>query len=278
MDTAEASSIERKLALALEALESHFGEAPKIGLVLGSGLSDIADFFEDSKEVPYRELPGFMQSTVEGHKGALVTGKLEGVSVVAMAGRNHLYEGHSPVDIVFPLRALIHWGIDSVVITNAAGGISSNLEEGDLMLISDHLNLTGRNPLIGENVNSLGPRFPDMSYAYDPELRKKAKEIGIKLGLDLKEGVYASNLGPSYETPAEIEMLDRMGADAVGMSTVLEVIAARHAGARVLGLSCITNLAAGKSKNILSHDDVKEVANRVKGRMQHLVREFVKAI
>ncbi|MAM91866.1 MAG: purine-nucleoside phosphorylase [Opitutaceae bacterium] len=274
----KASDTETDLALAREALEYHFGGAPKIGLILGSGLSELVDFFEEAKEASYRELPGFMPSTVEGHKGALVRGKLEGVPVVAMAGRNHLYEGHSAAAVVFPLRALIHWGIDSVVITNAAGGISSNLAEGDLMLISDHLNLTGRNPLVGENVDSLGPRFPDMSYAYDPELREKAKEIGTNGGFDLKEGVYASNLGPSYETPAEVEMLDRMGADAVGMSTVLEVIAARHAGARVLGLSCITNLAAGKSKNVLSHDDVKEVANRVKGRMQHLVREFVKAI
>ena len=275
---ADASNIESDLALASKVLDSHFGDAPKIGLVLGSGLSDLVDFFEGAKEVSYSELPGFIPSTVEGHKGTLVAGNLGGVPVVAMAGRNHLYEGHSAAAVVFPIRALIHWGIDSVVITNAAGGISSNLAEGDLMLISDHLNLTGRNPLVGENVDSLGPRFPDMSFAYDPELRKKAREIGTKGGLDLKEGVYASNLGPSYETPAEVEMIDRMGADAVGMSTVLEVIAARHAGAQVLGLSCITNLAAGKSKNVLSHDDVKDVANRVKGRMQHLVTEFVKAI
>lgn len=278
MDMEEASSIESKLAMARDALESHFGDAPKIGLVLGSGLSDIVDCFEDSKEVAYSELPGFMPSTVEGHKGALVAGKLEGVSVVAMAGRNHLYEGHSATEVVFPLRVLTLWGIDSVIITNAAGGISANLAEGDLMMISDHLNMTGRNPLVGENVDSLGPRFPDMSFAYDPELRKKAREIGREGKLELKEGVYASMLGPSYETPAEVEMLERIGVDAVGMSTVLEVIAARHAGARVLGLSCITNLAAGKSKNVLSHDDVKDVANRVKDRMQYLVRELVKAI
>lgn len=278
MNMSDASNMESSLALARETLASHFGDAPKIGLVLGSGLSDLVDVFEDSKEVSYSELPGFMSSTVEGHKGALVAGKLEGSPVIAMAGRNHLYEGHSAAAVVFPLRALIHWGIESVVITNAAGGISANLAEGDLMLISDHLNLTGRNPLVGENAHSLGPRFPDMSYAYDPGLREKAKEIGKNGGLDLKEGVYASMLGPSYETPAEIVMLERMGADAVGMSTVLEVIAARHAGASVLGLSCITNLAAGKSKNVLSHDDVKEVANRVKGQMQHLVRELIKAI
>ena len=278
MNMSEASSIETDLVLAREALESHFGEAPKIGLVLGSGLSNLVEFFENPREASYSELPGFMPSTVEGHKGALVTGKLGGVPVIAMAGRNHLYEGHSAAAVVFPLRALIHWGIDSVVITNAAGGISTGLAEGDLMLISDHLNMTGQNPLVGENVDSLGPRFPDMSLAYDPELRNKARRIGLTGGLDLKEGVYASMLGPSYETPAEVEMLGRIGADAVGMSTVPEVIAARHAGARVLGLSCITNLAAGKSKEVLSHDDVEDVANSVKDRMQHLVKELVKAI
>jgi purine-nucleoside phosphorylase len=248
------------------------GAAPRVGLVLGSGLGDYADTLAGAVKVPYGELPGFPVSRVVGHAGNLVYGRGPAwapgpaqVEVLAMQGRVHFYEGHSLEAVVLPIRVLIACGCDTLVLTNAAGGIGAGLRPGQLVLLSDHLNLFGGSPLRGENDGRLGPRFPDLSSAYDPALRALGREAGRTLGVELTEGVYAGCAGPQYETPAEVRMLRLLGADLVGMSTVPETIAARHMGARVLGISCVTNLAAGLSGAALSHDEVTETAARVRG-------------
>jgi purine-nucleoside phosphorylase len=245
---------------------------PRVALVLGSGLGDFADTLEDRVAIPYGEIPTMPQSGVQGHAGKLVFGRAEGVECVAMQGRVHLYEGHSPADVVFGLRLMIRLGAKVVIVTNAAGGASPRLEPGELMLIEDHLNLTGTNSLLGPNDDALGPRFPDMTGAYDLRLRELALASATDAGFQLARGVYAGLLGPSYETPAEVRMVSKLGADAVGMSTVLEAIAARHMGARVLGVSCITNKGAGLSHGTLDHSEVQETANRVRGRFVSLLR------
>lgn len=244
---------------------------PKVALVLGSGLGAWADTLEDRVVIPFGEIAGMPQSGVAGHAGNLVLGTAEGVSVVTMQGRVHMYEGHPPDDVVFGLRLMLHLGAKTVIITNAAGGIGDHLEVGDLMLIEDQLNLTGKNPLVGPNDDRMGPRFVDMTTPFDVELRRLASEGAKALGFDVKRGVYVGVLGPSYETPAEIRMYRTMGGDAVGMSTVLEVIAARHLGARVLGVSCITNKAAGLGHEVLTHEDVQDVAVRVRERFVALL-------
>lgn len=245
---------------------------PEVALVLGSGLGSYADRLEEKVVVPYADIHSMPVSKIVGHAGNLVLGKAGGgVGCVAMQGRVHLYEGHPAADIVFGVRLMKHLGAHTLIITNAAGGCGDGLEAGDLMRISDHLNLTGRNCLEGPNEDALGPRFPDMTQAYDPELGRIAADVARGQGFALKEGVYAGLLGPTYETPAEIRMMKAIGADAVGMSTVLEVIAARHMGMRVLGVSCITNLAAGISAEPLSHDEVTETANRVRERFEGLI-------
>ena len=247
--------------------------AASVGLVLGSGLGHVGDLLEKENggAVDYGAIPHFPTSTVVGHKGRFVYGKHQGKPLIALQGRVHLYEGYSPAAAAFPIRVLMALGVTRLVLTNAAGGLASGMVPGDLMLIRDHLNLTGTNPLLGNNDDRLGPRFPDMTDTYTHALRVKIKEIAQKLGLDLKEGVYAGLLGPSYETPAEIQMLKVMGADAVGMSTVLEAIAASHSGAEVIGISCITNLGAGLSSEKLSHSEVKETASRVEKSFSELV-------
>lgn len=250
---------------------------PRFGLVLGSGLGPFADQLEDAVKVPYGQIPGFAVSTVKGHAGQLVAGKASGVPVVAMQGRVHCYEGLPLSQIVLPVRALITAGVDTLIITNAAGGIRDDLVPGDLVLMRDHLNLQGQNPLVGENDERLGPRFPDMSDAYDRELRTLARGAARELGFELSEAVYAALLGPSYETPAEIRMLRAMGADLAGMSTVPEVIVAKHLGARVLGISCVTNKAAGLG-GALSHDEVKETAERVRDRFTALLERIIVAL
>jgi len=260
-----------RIDLAVVVVREKTTRRPQVALILGSGLGSWADTVEDATRIPYAEIPGMPQSRVAGHAGNLVLGEAEGVSVVAMQGRVHLYEGHSPQDAVFGARLMIALGAEQVMITNAAGGIAARFAVGDLMLIEDHLNLTGMSPLIGTNEESLGPRFVDMTTAYDATLRELATEGARALGIELQHGVYAGLLGPSYETPAEIRMLHRMGADAVGMSTVLEVIAARHMGARVLGLSCITNAAAGLGGATLNHEEVQETADRVRDRFVSLL-------
>lgn len=247
---------------------------PTIGVVLGSGLGPFADQLDNAAAVPYAEIPGFAVSTVKGHAGRLVAGESDGVQVCALQGRVHCYEGLPLDQIVLPVRALVAAGCKTLVLTNAAGGIRDDLEPGDLVLMRDHINMQGQNPLTGPNDERLGPRFPDMSDAYDSELRGVALAAARELDIPLAEGVYAALLGPSYETPAEIRMLRAVGADLAGMSTVPEVIAAHHMGAKIIGISCVTNLAAGLG-GALSHDEVKETAERVRARFTSLLAAVI---
>ncbi|MFC5467837.1 purine-nucleoside phosphorylase [Cohnella suwonensis] len=244
---------------------------PEVGLILGSGLGVLGDELEDAVTIPYEDIPHFPVSTVEGHAGELLIGKLQGRSVLLMRGRFHMYEGYEPERTALPVRVMKALGVKTLLVTNAAGGVNLTYNPGNLMLISDHLNLTGRNPLIGSNDNALGVRFPDMSDAYSARLRAVAKESAATLGFSVQEGVYAGLLGPNYETPAEIRMLRTIGADAVGMSTVSEVIVARHSGIEVLGISCISNMAAGILPQPLSHEEVMETTELVKEQFISLV-------
>jgi purine-nucleoside phosphorylase len=254
------------------------GRNPQLAIILGSGLGLFADTAEDKIEIPYSEIPNFHPTTVVGHKGRFVIGKIKGVEVCIMQGRFHTYEGHDLEDVVLPVRVLAKLGIKNLILTNAAGGISSDYSPGELVCIVDHLNLTGKNPLIGPNDDRVGPRFPDMTEAYNPKLNEQLALAAKEIGFELKTGVYAGLLGPTYETPAEINMLRVLGADMVGMSTVPETIAANHAGMSVCGISCITNLAAGISKEKLSHDEVKEVANLAMDKFTNLLTIAVEKI
>ena len=245
---------------------------PKIGLVLGSGLGAFADSLTDAAAVPYSEIPAFPQSTAIGHAGRMVIGKAGAIAVAAMQGRVHQYEGYSAQQVAFPIRVFARMGVKAVILTNAAGGISLGYSQGALVLIRDHINLQGANPLVGPNDDRLGVRFPDMTHAYCKQYRQIAREEGAKLQIPLHEGVYAALLGPSYETPAEIEYLRRIGADLVGMSTVAEVIAARHMGLDVLAISCVTNMAAGILDQPLSHAEVMETGERVKSTFEALLK------
>jgi purine-nucleoside phosphorylase len=245
---------------------------PKIGLVLGSGLGAFADSLTDAVRVPYADIPSFPQSTAIGHAGRLVIGNAGEVPVAAMQGRVHLYEGYSSQQVTFPIRVFARMGIGAVILTNAAGGINVSYSQGALVLIRDHINLQGSNPLVGANDDRFGVRFPDMTQAYSRAYRALACEEAAKLGIVLQEGVYAALAGPSYETPAEIEYLRRIGADLVGMSTVAEVIAARHMGLNVLAISCVTNMAAGILDQPLSHAEVMETGERVKSTFEALLR------
>ena len=248
---------------------------PKIGLVLGSGLGAFADSLTDATVIPYSEIPSFPQSTAIGHAGRMVIGKASDVAVAAMQGRVHLYEGYSAPQVAFPIRVFARMGIKALILTNAAGGINLGYSQGALVLIRDHINLQGTNPLIGLNDDRFGVRFPDMTYAYCKEFRHVAREEAVSLGFTLHEGVYAALLGPSYETPAEIEHLRRIGADLVGMSTAAEVIAARHMGLNVLAISCVTNMAAGILDQPLSHAEVMETGERVKSTFEALLRAVI---
>jgi purine-nucleoside phosphorylase len=244
---------------------------PRIALVLGSGLGGFADSLTDATRVPYAEIPAFPQSTAIGHAGQMVIGKAGNVPVAAMQGRVHLYEGYSAQQVTFPIRVFGRMGIRAVILTNAAGGINLSYSQGALVLIRDHINLQGQNPLVGPNDDRFGVRFPDMTHAYAKDYREFAHTEFAKHGLTLHEGVYAGLLGPSYETPAEIEYLRRIGADLVGMSTVAEVIAARHMGIKVLAISCVTNMAAGILDQPLSHAEVMETGERVKTTFEALL-------
>ncbi|MDY0004781.1 MAG: purine-nucleoside phosphorylase [Polyangia bacterium] len=258
------SDLETRIDKAASLIRDRLGKRrPGVGLILGSGLGSFASRLDDALAIPYAEIPGFPVSTVAGHAGRLVAGTVGGSECLVMQGRVHYYEGHDLDLVVLPARVLVSLGCKVLVVTNAAGGIRRDLAPGDLVLLVDHLNLMGANPLRGPNPDFLGPRFPDMSTAYDPELRKLARRVARASDVDLKTGVYAALQGPTYETPAEIRMLAALGADLVGMSTVPEVIAAHHMGARVLGMSCVTNLAAGISPTKLSHEEVAETASRV---------------
>jgi purine-nucleoside phosphorylase len=245
---------------------------PQIGLVLGSGLGGFADSLADATRVAYADIPAFPRSTAIGHAGQMVIGKAGDVPVAVMQGRVHLYEGYSAQEVAFPMRVFGRMGIRAVVLTNAAGGINLRYQQGALVLISDHINLQGANPLTGPNDDRFGVRFPDMTHAYEKSYRELAREEAGKLGMTLHEGVYAALLGPSYETPAEIRYLRTIGADLVGMSTAFEVIAARHMGIKVLAISCVTNMAAGILDQPLSHQEVMETGERVKTSFEVLLR------
>ncbi|HEV2206144.1 MAG TPA: purine-nucleoside phosphorylase [Candidatus Acidoferrales bacterium] len=251
---------------------------PRIALVLGSGLGAFADELTDAARIPYGKIPGFPRSTAIGHAGRLVIGKVGDIPVAAMQGRVHLYEGYSAREVAFPMRVFGRIGVRAAVLTNAAGGINRDYNQGALVVIRDHINLQCANPLTGANDDRLGPRFPDMTEAYAKDYRKIALAEAQRLGIEIHEGVYAAVAGPSYETPAEIRYLRAIGADLVGMSTVPEVIAARHMGVRVLGISCVTNMAAGILDQPLSHAEVLETAERVKGRFIALLRALIPQI
>lgn len=251
---------------------------PRAGIILGSGLGGFADQIENAVTIPYGEIPGWPVSTAIGHAGTLVLGDFKGTPVAVMRGRAHLYEGHAPDKVVFGVRALKALGAETFVITNASGGVRTDLAPGDLVLITDHLNLQAQSPLMGKNDDSLGPRFPDMSNAYDAALRAKAHAAAKKLGQTLKEGVYAALLGPTYETPAEVRMLRVLGADLAGMSTVAEVIATRHMGAKVLAISCVTNMAAGILDAPIDGDHVIAVGKAAQGRLTALLGEIIPAL
>lgn len=271
------SRVEDRVAAATQAVRAWLGDLrPGVAIVLGSGLGGLAARAERSRSIQYRDIPGFPVPTVEGHAGELVAGFLEAVPVLLQNGRFHLYEGYDPHTVALPVRVFAELGISTLIVTNAAGGVRPTFNPPLLMLIADHLNLMWRNPLIGPPIPG-EERFPDMSRPYDPELTAVARRAALELGIAFEEGVYCGLLGPSYETPAEIRMLQRYGVDAVGMSTVPEVIVARARGMRVLGISSITNLAAGISPAALSHQEVLEAADRLADDLERLVRAVLRA-
>lgn len=269
------TSMKKMMSVAAAYITEKAKMTPKVGLILGSGLGVLADYMENAVTLKYEDIPYFPTSTVEGHAGELLVGELKGIPVILMKGRFHMYEGYAPEITAFPVRVMKQLGVERVLVTNAAGGVNLEYEPGDLMLISDHLNLTGKSPLVGTNEAEIGPRFPDMSEAYSKALRQMAHEVAASQGITLREGVYAGMLGPAYETPAEIRMLRTLGADAVGMSTVAEVIVASHAGMEVLGMSCISNMAAGILDQPLSHSEVMETTDRVRETFLNLVLAIV---
>ncbi|MCU1268492.1 MAG: Purine nucleoside phosphorylase [Acidobacteria bacterium] len=274
-DQTEPGSLYSRAEHAARIIRARTNLRPRIALVLGSGLGDFGDEFQDAVAIPYEEIPGFPVSTVEGHAGRLVIGKIENVPVLAMQGRVHFYEGYALEEVTFPIRTFKLLDIKTLVLTNAAGGVDVQLSQGALMLISDHLNLMGVNPLRGPNDGRFGPRFPDMSAVYSQELQHQAIEEARAMGLELRRGVYAGLSGPSYETPAEIRLLRGLGADAVGMSTVPEAIVARHMGLEVLGISCITNMAAGLGNEPINHQEVVETGKQVRETFAALLRRLV---
>ncbi|ASS71735.1 purine nucleoside phosphorylase I, inosine and guanosine-specific [Bacillus atrophaeus] len=267
--------MKQKIEQAAAFIKQHAPQSPKIGLILGSGLGILADEIEGAVKLKYEDIPDFPVSTVEGHAGQLVFGTLEGVSVVAMQGRFHFYEGYSMDKVTFPVRVMKELGVEALIVTNAAGGINTAFRAGDLMIITDHINYMGTNPLIGPNEADFGVRFPDMSSAYDKDLSQLAEKMAQELQIPVQKGVYTAVTGPSYETPAEVRFLRTIGSDAVGMSTVPEVIVAKHAGLRVLGISCISNAAAGILDQPLSHDEVMEVTEKVKAGFLQLVKAVI---
>jgi purine-nucleoside phosphorylase len=264
--------------VAAQYIFSQISLRPRIALVLGSGLGALADEFSHATRIPYAKIPHFPQSTAIGHAGQLVIGHVGQVAVAGMQGRVHLYEGYSVKEVTFPVRVFARMGVEAVILTNAAGGIKREFVQGSLVVIKDHINLQGVNPLSGPNDERFGERFPDMSVAYDRRFREMAVGEGNRLGIGVYEGVYAALSGPSYETPAEIRYLRTIGADLVGMSTVPEVIAARHSGMRVLGISCVTNAAAGILDKPLDHKEVLETAERVKGQFIALLKAVIPRI
>ncbi len=264
-----------KIRETVDFIRARCRQQPALGLILGSGLSACADLLTDRVIISFRDLPNFPQAKVAGHPGQLIIGNVEGIPSIALQGRVHFYEGFSISEAVFPIRVLGCLGIRQLIVTNAAGGVNTTFSSGDLMLISDHINFTGTNPLIGANIDEFGPRFPDMSEAYDSGMRKIALEAARLKNIPLREGVYIAFSGPNYETPAEIRMCRALGADAVGMSTVPEVIVARHMGIQVLGISCITNIAAGILPQRLSHSEVLDTAEQAQGKLRTLLQSII---
>ncbi|MDO5707768.1 MAG: purine-nucleoside phosphorylase [Andreesenia angusta] len=256
-------------------IEEQIKSNAKLAIILGSGLGDFAKNLEDREEIDYASIPGFPVSTVEGHEGKLIFSEIDGVEILIMSGRFHFYEGYDIKDVVFPIRVIKALGIESLIITNAAGGVNQSYNPGDFMIIKDHINFGFNNPLIGPNDESLGVRFPDMTYTYDREYIDIAKSSAENLNIDIREGVYFYNLGPTYETPAEVKMISTLGGDSVGMSTVPEVIVARHSGIRVLGISCITNMAAGILEQPLNHQEVVETGERVKESFELFIKDII---
>jgi len=260
-----------RILAAADYIRSRVNLRPEIGLILGSGLGDFADTLEDALRIPYAEIPNFPVPSIPGHAGALVFGRKCGRDVVVMQGRIHYYEGLPQQEITLPVRVLAALGVKTLVLTNACGGVNLSFTPGDLMLISDHINFSGANPLIGPNPDAFGPRFPDMSDLYTASLRRAIREKAAEVGIPLQEGVYAMYSGPNYETPAEIRMFRVLGADTVGMSTVPEALVAGHCGMQVVGISCVTNMAAGVLPVKLSHAEVTETANRVSAKFRNLI-------
>lgn len=260
-----------KIKVAVETIQARSSLKPELALVLGSGLGAIADDVTDQAIIPYTEIPGFHATSVKGHAGRMIIGKMNGVPIILLDGRFHRYEGYPMEDVVLPARVVIALGVKTLILTNAAGGINTRFRPGDVMLIEDHLNLTGENPLSGKNLSELGPRFPDLTEAYSKRCLKIFQTAAAETKTPVHQGVYGGLLGPSYETPAEVRMLRTLGADAVGMSTVSECIASNHMGVEVAGLSCITNLAAGLSSEKLSHDEVLELSRVGAEKMRRLL-------
>lgn len=269
------STLYERVEHAARTIRARFDEELRTGVVLGSGLGAFADDLEDAVAIPYEEIPGFARPTVEGHEGRLVLGRVEGSPTAVLQGRFHFYEGYSRDEVTFPMRVFGLLGVKAVVLTNAAGGINIGFDQGSLMIISDHINLMSTNPLLGPNDERFGARFPDMSEVYSREFQEIAVEEARALGLELRRGVYAAMSGPSYETPAEVRMLRTLGADAVGMSTVPEAIVARQMGIRVLGLSCITNMAAGVLDQPINHEEVMETGAQVRDTIRNLLRGII---
>lgn len=272
------TSLYERAEHATRVIRSRISVEPRIALVLGSGLGSFADDFEEAVAIPYEEIPGFVRSTAQGHAGRLVIGKIDTVPVLAMQGRVHYYEGYSLEEVTFPVRTFGLLGVKTLVLTNAAGGINVQLTQGALMVLSDHVNLMGVNPLRGPNDERFGPRFPDMSAVYSPELQELVIDEARAIGVEVRRGIYGGLSGPSYETPAEIHLLRALGADAVGMSTVPEAIVARHMGLEVLGISCITNMAAGISDEPINHEEVMATGDRVRETFAELLRRVIGSI
>lgn len=278
MEYMEAAMSIQKLTSAVEFIRSKSASKPKIGIVLGSGLGAFVREVQTEVSIPYAEIPHFSPPTVEGHSGNLILGEVSGKNIVILQGRNHFYEGHTMESVVFPTRTLALLGVEVLILTNSAGGYGDNMQAGDFMIIEDHINMMGTNPLMGPNIKELGPRFPDMTEAYDKKLIQIMEEILTTQQTRFHKGIYCGVTGPTYETPAEIRMFKLLGGKAVGMSTVPETIAANHLGLRVSALSCITNLAAGVSKQKLTHEEVTDTAKKVEQKFSNFLKEFIRKI
>jgi len=272
------NTITKNLSETTQFIRSKTQTKPKVGIILGSGLGEFAKEIQVEITIPYSQIPNFSPTTIVGHSGNMIFGKIGNIDIIALQGRSHFYEGHSIQDVVFPTRTMAMLGIETLILTNSAGGLADGMEAGDFMILDDHINLTGTNPLIGPNIKEFGPRFPDMSEAYDKKFANQLEQIFKKHKVRYHRGVYGGLTGPTYETPAEVRYLKTIGCDAVGMSTVSECIAANHMGLRVAAISCISNLAAGIAKHKLSHDEVTETGKKVEKEFCTVLKEFIAGV